>query len=415
MNFELIAKFLENQKRHMVMLDDASGANTNSRLGKEWSRKDATGRRISLREQLYQNTVDWIKSESGPKGVLFNEMMILSQPGLLKEDTLSTDITTFTTSLLPGIRRMFNNLYAMDLVSVQPLTGPSGYIWFLQKLFSDNYGQEGITGETTELQDARTKDYAVSGEKGTIRKIQLALKKQLIETGIRKLGADWTIESEQDMKSQWKLDVEAELTPELIDELGREIDHSIIRALRQGVAHTVQFDPTAYPQYDRSTVERDAYRKGIYKAIVDARAWVFQNKPGVDRGGVDWWLVMNGYTYAMIEKLEQFVASHPTADQSGAIGQFRNAGTLANLYKVYVDPGFANDEILLGIKGDWKMSVGYYAPYIPLFLSEKYIINDDFTQFRRGAMCRDKIGIVPEKYQQQSTNNGLVLINLAGS
>lgn len=415
MNYTAVRALLERQKQDMVMLDEDSGENKRERLGKDWSGKDAKGNKIGLREQLYNNTIEWIGSELHPGGVLEKDFYILSQPGTLKEDTMSTDVTTFTTSLLPGIRRMFYSLYAMDLVSVQPLTGPTGYIWYLQKLFSDAYAPEGIVAETTELQDARTQNYATSSEKGTIRKIQIALKKQLIETGIRKLGIEWTMESQQDFKSQWKVDVQSELTPEMVDEMAREIDHRIIASLRGGIAHTVNFDPTAYPNYDRSTIERDAYRKGIYKAIVDARAWILQNKPGVDRGGVDYWLVMNGYTYAMIEKLEQFVASTPIGDQAAQIGQYRYAGVLANLYKVYIDPGFPNDEILMGIKGDWKMSVGYYAPYIPLFISEKYIINDDFTQFMQGCMTRDKVGVVPEKYTQQTTNNGLVKIDLSGS
>ena len=71
-----------------------------------------------LRESIYDNTLAWIRSEA--EDILEQDFRKLSYPGVISEDTLSTAIATFTTSLLPAVRRIYASLIAMDLVSVQP-------------------------------------------------------------------------------------------------------------------------------------------------------------------------------------------------------------------------------------------------------------------------------------------------------
>lgn len=410
--FEKIEKFLGAQKSRLMTLDEAEGDRARELNGQDFRLTDKkTGRTIGMREILYENTIEWIRESSlHPKGELYQEAQLLNQPGVLTEDSLSTAVDTLTTSLLPAIRKIYKQLYAMDLVSVQPLTGPTGYMWYIQKLYSNTYGAEGITGGTSRLDNTRAKAYANSSEKGTIRGIQFKLQKQLIETGIRKLKAEWTIEMEQDLRSQWKLDAEAELTPELIDEIQREIDREVIDALIAGVGYTINWNMSGYLTDDKSSMERRQYRRGIYDSICDAAAWIRKNKR---TRGVDWWLVMSPGTYSFLQKLEEYSAN-PAPGMETAAAYHRYEGVLANLYKVYIDDELSDNQILMGIKGGWKYAVGYYAPYIPLFTSSKYIINDDFTQFARGAMTRDKVGIVPE-VKDGTTSNGLVLINLTSS
>lgn len=410
--FENIGKFLEAQKSRMLQLDESEGDRAREASGQDFQLTEKrSGRKIGMREILYNNTIEWIRENSmHPKAELFQEAQLLNQPGVLSEDSLSTAIDTLTTSLLPAIRKIYKQLYAMDLVSVQPLTGPTGYMWFIQKLYSDTYGAESITGGTSRLDNTRAVRYSKSGEKGTIRAIQFKLQKQLVETEIRKLKAEWTIEMEQDLRSQWKLDAEAELTPELIDEISREIDREVIDTLVAGVGHTINWNMSGYLTDDKSSWERRQYRRGVYDSIVDATAWIRQNKRA---RGVDWWLVMNPATYSFLKKLEEFSANPAPGMETAAI-YHRYEGVLANQYKIYVDDEFGDNRILVGIKGGWKYATGYYAPYIPLFTSSKYMINDDFTQFARGAMTRDKVGIVPE-VKDGTTNNGLVLINLTSS
>jgi hypothetical protein len=67
----------------------------------------------------------------------------------LHEDTLSTNAGAFTKYVFPVLRRVFPNLIANQLVSVQPMTAPVGGIFYYEKKYDDRKGtkipQYGIT------------------------------------------------------------------------------------------------------------------------------------------------------------------------------------------------------------------------------------------------------------------------------
>ena len=404
--FENIRTFLEAQKKELMRLDEAEGYRKREESGKDFSIVSG-GQRKGLREILYENTINWITGE-GQK-VLFNEFQVLSQPGVLNEATLSTNIATFTTSLLPAVRRIYSRLLAMELVSVQPLSGPSGYIYYIDHKYGTDKGT--ITaGQRVDLyQDS---SYSNAGEAGTISEINVELTSKLVSTTSKKLKAIWTLESQQDLSSQWKLDVWGELQPVLVDQIAREIDRLIINALYAGAgAGNVNWNANGYLADDKSTWEKRAYRETLYEAICEAAALVYKKRFITPN-----WLLMGVDTFTRLQKLEKFTAD-PTIkpDQTAGVG-WRYEGTLANKYSVYVDPWITAEKILLGFRGaDWKYAVGYYAPYIPLFLSEEYIVNDDFSQRARGAMSRYAYGILPEAASASTTTNGLATVTITAS
>jgi len=120
---EKLNSFLEAQKRHNLLLDEDAGLLDRERDGRDFPK---------LREILYNNTINWIKQSAN--GVLSADIARLSESNL-HEDTVSTDFATFTTALLPAIRRIYTKLIAMDLVSVQPMNGPTGILYWLDHYF----------------------------------------------------------------------------------------------------------------------------------------------------------------------------------------------------------------------------------------------------------------------------------------
>ena len=409
MLYERVHKFLDGQKRRMVELDAVSGISDRERNGFDFSMRDkVTGAHKGLREILYENTILWLESQSSPDAMFGRDFEILDKPGNISEDTLTTSFTSFITSLLPAVRRIYSNLIAMDLVSVQPLPGPSGYIYYLDHQYGTTYAGEGITAGDR-MDQSRPRGYSDSSEKGAIREVNFEVSKVLVETTIKKLKALWTMEAEQDLRAQWKLNLESEIMPEVTNEIIREIDAEIIYALVAGVgAGNVNWNKNGYLAGDTTTGDRRAYRETLYEAIVEANALIFAKK----YRSADF-ILCDGDTYARLEKLENF-KSEPVKNQLGQIGRYL-AGTLAGRYKVYVDPWFYSDFMVMGVRGaTWKDAVAYYAPYIPLFTSEKYIIEDDFTRFARGAMTRYAKGVIPES-EDVSTNYGLASITITSS
>lgn len=405
--FNKVKAFLEAQKKEMMRLDEAEGLRKRELDGRDFVLTNPeTGARKGMREILYENTVSWLMSEA--RGILFKEFVELAQPGVINEDTLSTNFSTFTTALLPAVRRIYSKLMIMDLLSVQPLAGPTGYIYYLDHVFGTSGG--GATANQR-LDQYMHNAYADSSEQGTIRDINFKLASRSVTTSTKKLKATWTLEAQQDLSAQWKLDLWAELMPQLTDEIAREIDNKLTGLLLAGAgAGNVNWNANGYLTDDKSTWEKRQYDRTIYNAIVDANAYIFK-KRYVNSN----WLLMDGDVFARIQKLDEFVADPSiTPDQQAQIG-WRYEGTLANKWKVYVDPWFTANKILLGFKGgDWKYACGYYAPYIPIFLSEEYIVQDDFTQRARGAMTRYAGGVLPES-DTDAKNYGLATVSITQS
>ena len=73
----------------------------------------------------------------------------------LQEDTLSTNTGYFTKYVFPVLRRVWPNLIANQLVSVQPMTSPSGLIFYKETKYDDRKGTmlppNGITGTATAM------------------------------------------------------------------------------------------------------------------------------------------------------------------------------------------------------------------------------------------------------------------------
>jgi hypothetical protein len=410
--FEKVTNFLNKQKQEMLRLDEAEGLRKREESGQDFSLTEKTsGRKVGMREILYNNTIQWIMSESS--GMLFPEFFRLSQDGVLNEETLQTNIAAFTTSLLPAVRRIYSRLMAMELVTVQPLTGPSGYLYYIDHLAGATAGEftanDRLDKAGTGGSPAKT--YSDSSEKGTINDVKFQLKKLLISTETKKLKAGWSMEAQQDLASQWKLDVWSELQPAVIDEITREIDRKIIDALVAGVgAGNTNWNANGYLTDDKTTTDRRAYRETLYEAICDSAAKIFKKRYLYPN-----WLLMNGDTFARLAKLEKFNADPTiTPDQQAMIG-WRYEGTLAGKYKIFVDPWFTDNKILMGFRGmDWKYACGYYSPYIPIFLSEEYTVNDDFTQRARGAMSRYAYGVLPES-DTDPLNYGLATVTITQS
>jgi len=399
---EKIFNFLNAQMAHNLELDEHEGYLDRERNGEQ---------RMGLRAALYQNTMNWIKSEC--QDHLQVEFAKL-KGATLNEETLTTNVATFTTHLFPAVRRIYNRLIAMDLVSVQPLPGPAGIIYYIDHRFGTTGG--GATA-AQRLDQYRHDSYANSSEGGAIRDVDFGLRSTTVTAVTKKIQAKWSIEAEQDLKSQWGLNLEAELMNKLVLEVIREIDGQVIADLEAGVKNNVNWNKNGYLAGDTATYERQAYDATIFNALLEANNEIYKAKY-INAS----WALMHPDVYLRLAKLEQFNTDPLVKNNEGAF-QRKYVGTLSagSLMKVYVDPDFTNDFIMLGAKGDsWDVAVGYYAPYIPLFTSPKYIQGDDFTQFLKGAMTRYAHGVIPNEVNDAGTvtdadNSGLASVTLTSS
>ena len=411
--FENIAKFLDRQKKRMLMLDGASeesgwrtpdeqsGEQFVATVGDRHPEAERRGRPIGMHEMLYDNAIAWLLYASSKVSLIRQECEELKDNDrVIKEDTTSADdIATFTTALLPAIRRIYANLIAMDLVSVQPLAGPTGLLYWIDHLYTEAHEDEQVAAGDRLDQYQGVSAAFDSAEADTIYQIDAQLRSKTITAETKKVATRWTAEAEQDLFAQWKLNLEAELMPELGNSIVREINRKLLAALMAGAKNNVDWSKSPLVK-DETSADKLAYYQTLWHSIQMANTKIIGEKyqPAT-------YLVMNHNTYYYLERLNNFKAD-PNMGQA-AITHTRFVGTLSGLYKVYVDPHFYDNKILLGYRGaSWKDAVAYYCPYVPLFLSDRYIYNNDFTQIMRGAMTRYAYGVIPETSTQDPIKNG---------
>jgi hypothetical protein len=405
--FPKIERFLRLQKAEMMRLDKDEGLQAREDKGYDFSMPDPeTGVKRGLREVLYENMIQWLLQDG--RKILAKEFGELEQtPGALKEETLTTSFSAYTTALLPLVRRIYARLMALELVSVQPLSGPTGHLYWLDHLFGSNVGSV-HTGDRMDLEQEKT--FADSSEKGVISEMNFRLQKKLIQTETKKLQSVWTLEAGQDLKSQLGLDMWGELLPKLADEIMREIDSKLVAELLAQVAFNVDWSKTGFLPGDTTTKERKAYRKTIYEAIVEAGSRIFKRKFVYPN-----WLLMNAETFNYFAKLEKLV-TFPGTDQNKPIEMgWAYKGTLDQKYRVYVNPWFTDNKVLMGFRSnDWRYAVGYYAPFIPLLVSDEFCIGGDFSQRARGVMSRYAFGAIGDD-ASDGKNYGLASVTLTES
>jgi len=377
-------RFLQAQAQRMHALDEAEGLANHRNIRPDLD-EDGQAKRTGM-QVLYQNAVNYLGSSAAQK-VLFQEQAMLEAS--LGEDVTTSNIVTFTANYLPLVRRVYKNLFAKSLVSIQPLKAPSGYVFWLSKQYHSTYSPDGITAGDDTADVPGAKAYALSSEKGTIRELDFSLESKLIEAVTQKLAFSWTWESQEKLRSQLGLDLDSEMTSELADELAREQDRYIIDAMLSGVAYNVNWNQNGYLGDDKSTWERREYARTLYSsAIVGANAYVL----GRVYRNCDF-AIMNATTYALLQKLEEFKLDSAFAQQPSVGVQYM--GVLNGWLTVYLDPGMADNKILMGASSiDWKNTGMIFAPFIPIYFSPQYILNSDFTQLKKGVASQWWAGVV---------------------
>jgi hypothetical protein len=111
-----------------------------ARLTEKWSRtgllRGLDGQRREMMSQLLENQAAQVLKESSS----------LSTGG--GNVSSSGQIQGFSNIAFPIVRRVFGGLVANELVSIQPMSLPSGLIFYLDYTYGTNVGQPGVAGST---------------------------------------------------------------------------------------------------------------------------------------------------------------------------------------------------------------------------------------------------------------------------
>lgn len=208
--------------------------------------------------------------------------------------------------------------------------------------------------------------------------INLVIESEEIAAKTRKLKAVWSYEAQQDLRSQHNLDAEAELTAVLAQEINLEIDREVLTDLLLN-AGTVG-------AWDFSTALGDTIKEkyeSLYVKIVEMSAIIHRKTL---RGGANW-IVTSPEVASIFETATAGFAPAPSETFTSSLG-IQYVGTINNRWRLYKDPLFRTNQILMGYKGDSYMDSGYfYCPYVPLTQTPVVLDPESFCP-RKGILTR---------------------------
>lgn len=244
-------------------------------------------------------------------------------------------------------------------------------------------------------------DYSVpnanSSSQIVIPSIDIQMKSETIVAKTRKLKAQWTPEFQQDLNAYQAIDAEAELTAMLSQYISMEIDLEILDMLLNGVPETntarwsamsnVVWNGSAFTQ---TTAGADGYynTQGAWFQTLGTKLQQVSNKIHqlTLRGGANF-MVISPTVATIIESIPGY-ASDSDGDKANFNFGMQKVGTLNSRYKVYKNPYFTENVILMGYKGQQFLECGaVFAPYIPILQTPLVYDPETFTP-RKGIMSR---------------------------
>lgn len=208
--------------------------------------------------------------------------------------------------------------------------------------------------------------------------VNLVVESEEIVAKTRKFKAAWSYEAQQDLRAQHNLDAEAELTAVLAQEINLEIDREVLTDLRLNAGTVAAWDfNTALGDTIKEKYE------SLFVKIVEVSNVVHRKTL---RGGANW-IVTSPEVASMFETATAGFAPQQSENFTSSIG-IQYVGSVASRWRVYKDPLFPTNQILLGYRGESYMDSGYfYCPYVPMTQTPVVLDPESFCP-RKGILTR---------------------------
>ena len=298
--------------------------------------------------------------------------------------------------IFPLIRRLYPQLIASEIASVQPIDRPEGKIFFLDAYRIEPGASEtdaaGVVSSSRvriDRTDSLSSSYADDpGECEVSKRIQLHLAGRSVTAQTKKLHANWTIEELQDLRAYHGLDAAAELVTALARELALEWNQIILNELLAGAtAGNVSFGTVAPSGYTQT--EWDRY---VARFFFQASNNIFKKRRGEMThiiAGADAWLRLVGVFNLDTRNIstgEAFAGLSMTPFTDGPFAGLRT-------YKTSFWDAVNTNKVLVIRRGpEWSDTPYVWAPYID-YVSPVLTTPDIFTQ-KQGMMSRAAHSVV---------------------
>jgi hypothetical protein len=269
----------------------------------------------------------------------------------------------------------------------------------------------GNAGETISKFYAKWRQYRELEFEAALGEVSFELDSVTISVTERKLRAQWSPEMAQDVSAFHNIDAEAELTAILSEEIAAEIDREILRDLRKAAAWRLRWDWNGWKRFaaGQAPYTQKDWNQTLITSINQISAQIFKSTL---RGGANW-IVCSAEVSAIFDDLQYFHVSNANPEEDQYNMGIEKIGTLQGRYKVYRDPYFPANKILIGHKGSSMLDTGYvYAPYVPLQLTPTMYNPFTFAPIK-GIMTRYATKVLNNRFYGVITVDGIRTFNVA--
>ena len=376
------------------------------------------------------------RESASERGALNETVPANFSAGLGGTSANTSGIDAYDPILISLVRRSLPNLMAFDVCGVQPMSGPTGMIFAMKSNYTDRNGAEALFNEAdtaftgtgshvgTNPADGYAGSFGFIGSQGyrvgtgvttavgedfggttPLAQMSFSIEKTTVTANTRAVGANYTIELAQDLKSVHNLDAESELVnilqQEVLAETNREVIRKIYRVAKQGAQSTATkgtFD-LDIDSNGRWSVERF---KGLMFQL-EREANVIGQETRRGKGNIILCSADVASALAMAGKLDygtNLSGNNLQVDDTG--NTF--VGVLNGRFKVYIDPyaanlGTASQFAVVGYKGASPYDAGiFYCPYVPL---QMFRATDPNT-FQPKIMFKTRYGMISNPFVEST-------------
>lgn len=199
-----------------------------------------------------------------------------------------------------------------------------------------------------------------------------------------------------DLKMSFGLDMDNVILKATSAEIGYEIDNEIMQDLLKVAGSSSTWNKL--PEYKGMDVK--AHEATLMNAINDASNVILSNTKRYEGS----FIICGKNAATLIESMNTNVTQ--TRDifvripNNGIVGGPHLIGVLDQKYRVYANPYYPDNEMLIGAKGEMFIESGYiYAPYLPLFASQ-LLVDADFKAQRGFCTLYAKKCVNPYMYHK---------------
>lgn len=296
--------------------------------------------------------------------------------------TVTSNISRYDMMFMPLVRRVTPALLAMDLVGVQPMPGPRGIVRTMRFRYSEDtettdssgvnevaagteasgqnvyekYSMLALGGAYDDVHSLNPFNQTVYLEGNRGKPMDLEVVTDSVDTYGRKLSSSWSLEAQDDLSALDGLDIEAEISETLGDEIMRELDRELVTEL-EALAGTSE-------AFDFVNVDGRYAGEKLSAMLIAFDNLSAQIAMKTKRSGATWMIVSQKVFTAMKNAANSTFV--PANGGELEISSSLFVGTFGANVRVYVDPYMETDSVIMGRKGSELDTGLIYCPYIPL-------------------------------------------------